>query len=72
MLADFTSHVGDPGHDTLQLSGYAGITDLNSLIAATDFNGGNALITVETGNTIKIPGLTQSMMTANPGSFAFS
>jgi hypothetical protein len=60
-----------PNHDTISLPGAAFNNNFVQLIAATTFNNTGAVITADANDTIKVPGLTQSLIAANPGSFSF-
>ena len=70
-LADFTSHLSGTGHDTLSLPSTAFGGNFVQLLAATTFNSSGAVITLDSNDSITIPGLSHTAMAANPGSFTF-
>jgi hypothetical protein len=70
-IADFAANIAGPNHDTVSLPGAAFNNSFMQLLAATTFSNSGALITVDANDTVAIPKLTQAVMAANPGSFAF-
>ncbi len=64
-LGDFASHLTGLAGDTLSLPGAAFSDSFAQLLAATNFTGSGATITVDAGDTIFIRGLTETAMTAN-------
>ena len=71
ILGDFAAHLTGPGADVLSLPGAPFNDSFTQLLAAATFSSKGAFISLGAHDTVQIPGLTETAMTAKSADFTF-